>query len=125
MLRICAGHGIFDVTVRAVRRERCTVPAGTFDALRLELIPTPAPGMPKTERFQGLFGLSGTIIIHVDAVRKIPLRIRGVVPMGIDINAEVVLTRIQEPPAKAKPRGRAAPRQPRRWSANKSSSRAR
>jgi hypothetical protein len=109
MLRICAGHGIFDVTVRAVRRERCTVPAGTFDALRLELIPTPAPGMPKTERFQGLFGLSGKIVIHVDTARKIPLRIRGIVPMGIDINAEVVLTRIQEPPASAKPKPSAPP----------------
>jgi hypothetical protein len=103
VLRICAGHGIFDVTVRATKAERCTVPAGTFDALRLELIPAPACGTPRSARFTGLFGLSGTVTVLVDAATKIPLRITGVVPMGVDVNCEVELTAIQAPAAMARP----------------------
>ena len=38
----------------------------------------------------------------MDAERKIPLKIRGTVPMGIDINAEVVCTKIERPVVAAK-----------------------
>lgn len=95
VLRVCAGHGIFDVTVRATETLRCTVPAGTFDALKVELTPAPACGTPRSSRFTGLFGLSGRITVLIDAATKIPLRITGVVPMGIDVNCEVELTGIQ------------------------------
>lgn len=97
VLRICAGHGIFDVTVRAVKSERCTVPAGTFDALKVELTPAPACGTPRSARFTGLFGLTGAITLLIDATTKIPLRVTGVVPMGIDVNCQVELTKIEAP----------------------------
>lgn len=94
-LRIAVGHAIFDVKVTVVKRAPCTVPAGTFDALQLSLDPTPAPGIPGSPRFQGLFGMSGKLEVWVDAARKIPLRIEGTVPMGVDVNALVVLSKIE------------------------------
>lgn len=94
-LRIAVGHAIFDVRVEVVQRAPCTVPAGTFDALQLTLDPTPAPGMPGSPRFEGLFGMTGTIDIWVDTARKIPLRIEGTVPMGVDVNAVVMLSKIE------------------------------
>ncbi len=97
-LRVVVGHGVFDVEVRAVRCEKVTVPAGTFDGLKLALVPRPACGTPATARFQGLFGLCGEIELLVDRETRIPLVIRGTVPMGVDVNAEVVLTRIEESP---------------------------
>lgn len=103
VLRVVVGRSAFDVTVRAIAKESCEVPAGTFDALRIVLEPKPAEGTPASARFEGLFGLCGEITLLVDAERKIPLKIRGTVPMGIDINAEVVCTKIERPaPARAK-----------------------
>jgi hypothetical protein len=93
-LRIAVGHAVFDVKVEVVRRAPCTVPAGTFDALQLSLDPAPAPGIPGSPRFAGLFGMSGKLDVWVDAARKIPLRISGTVPMGMDVNAVVVLAKI-------------------------------
>jgi hypothetical protein len=98
-LRIAVGHAVFDVKIVVLKRAAHTVPAGTFDALQLSLTPTPAPGIPGSPRFQGLFGMSGTLEIWVDAARKIPLRISGTVPMGVDVNAVVVLAKIDVPKA--------------------------
>lgn len=105
-LRIAVGHAVFDVKVEVVQRASCTVPAGTFDALQLTLDPAPAPGIPGSPRFQGLFGMSGKLDVWVDAARKIPLRISGTVPMGVDVNAVVVLSKIDVP---APPRSSATP----------------
>ena len=46
--------------------------------------------------------MSGQLEVWVERARKIPLRISGTVPMGIDVNAVVVLSRIDEPRAKKK-----------------------
>ncbi len=107
-LRIAVGHAVFDVTIQVLQHAVHTVPAGTFDALRLSLEPKPAPGIPGSPRFQGLFGMSGTMEIWVDSARKIPLRISGTVPMGVDVNAVVVLSKIDVPKARPKP-ARSAP----------------
>ena len=83
---------------------------GTFDALRLILTPRPAAGTPASARFQGLFGLCGEITLLVDKATKIPLIIRGTVPIGIDVNVEVLLTKIDAPePEEAEPEAATAP----------------
>ena len=79
----------------AVKKEKITVPAGTFDTLQIALIPSCLDKSEevKKKKFQGLFGIKGTIRLWVDVEKKRPIRVRGIIPFGVDLNAEVDLVR--------------------------------
>ena len=99
-LRLVNSHDIWDVKVRAVARETVTVPAGKFRTLRIEISPKPATDDTELrEEFQGLFGIKGNIKIWIDEETKIPVRIRGVVPFGVDLNMDISLTEKRQPQA--------------------------
>ena len=89
---------MWDVTVKAVKRETVEVPAGKFKALLIEITPKPADDDTEMRTdFEGLFGIRGEIQVWVDQKTMIPLKIRGVVPFGIDLNMEVSLRRARSP----------------------------
>ncbi|MCZ6601487.1 MAG: DUF3108 domain-containing protein, partial [Planctomycetota bacterium] len=93
-LRIVDAHDQWDVTIRAVAREKIEVPAGKFRCLRIEISPKPAEkGTKVRKEFRGLFGIHGDIQIWIDEKTRIPVRIRGVVPFGVDLNMEVSLAK--------------------------------
>ncbi len=59
--------------------------AGRFASVEVILQANPHPGEPedaKTERFEGLFGLRGSIHLWVELHTGIPVRIQGEVPAG-------------------------------------------
>ncbi len=93
--RVVDGDNVYDVDVVGVGRERITTEAGTFKTRVLALEPryvsTTDPDGPRKQRFHGLFGLTGTIRIWIDEASSTPVRIRGTIPFGVDLNAEVDL----------------------------------
>ncbi len=68
--------------------------AGKFDCVAIELR-TSAPEAPaggETTKFEGLFGIHGTISIWMEAGSGVPVRIDGVVPAGpIELDATIEL----------------------------------
>lgn len=97
-IRIVGDHDLWDVVVRAVKREKIKVPAGTFRTLKIEIRPKPAgTGTKLRKELKGLFGIRGKIQIWVDEARRIPVKIRGTVPFGVDLNMEISLTRKRIP----------------------------
>lgn len=100
-IRIVDGHGLWDVKVRATGRERIKVPAGKFRCLRIEISPKAAvKGGKLREEFSGLFGISGNIEVWVDEKTRAPVRIRGIVPFGVDLNMEISLVKQSIPKTK-------------------------
>ncbi len=78
------------VDIRTLAEQDIEVPAGTFRAKRIVLDATAVN--PGTEsKFEGLFGIKGSIELWVDAQKGFPVRIQGVVPLGIDLNVDVSL----------------------------------
>ncbi|MEK7269500.1 MAG: DUF3108 domain-containing protein [Planctomycetota bacterium] len=84
--------GDWDVTLKARGTREIQVPAGTFSCRQIRLeTKRHAPKPDETEAFEGPFGLKGNISLWVDEETKIPVRISGTVPFGVDFNAEVNL----------------------------------
>lgn len=78
------------------RERRIETPAGTFDALEIRLDPAPYPGEEideeDVERFEGLFGLHGSIHLWVDRATGVPVRVQGELPAGpLDLEVDVSL----------------------------------
>ena len=93
-VRIVNAHDLWDVTVRAKAREKIEVPAGKFRCILLEISPKPADSNTKLRKeFEGLFGIRGNIQVWIDEKTRIPVRIRGIVPFGVDLNMEISLTK--------------------------------
>ena len=92
-VRIVNDHDLWDVKIRATGRETVEVPGGTYQALKIEITPVPvSQGTTLREEFQGLFGIKGSIELWIDEKTRIPVKIRGVVPFGVDLNMEISLT---------------------------------
>jgi hypothetical protein len=76
---------LWEVTV--VRGELVTVetPSGRYRAHEVELLPRKPAGEPRDEdeRFEGLFGIRGTIKVYLEQKSGVPVRISGEVPLGI------------------------------------------
>jgi hypothetical protein len=97
-VRIVNAHDLWDVNVRAIKRETVEVPGGKFKALRIQIRPSPAnDGTKLRDEFQGLFGIKGNIRLWIDEESRIPVKIRGVVPFGVDLNMEIDLVRKRIP----------------------------
>lgn len=87
---------LWELTLRRGRSELVETGAGEFDAVEVLLEPAPWPDEEiqeeDIERFEGLFGLHGTISIWCEARTGIPLRIQGDLPVGpINIRIDVVI----------------------------------
>ena len=85
-------------------RSAASTPAGTFDAVQIRLDPAPFPGEKvgekKKRRFEGLFGLRGSIHLWVEKNTGVPVRIQGKLPVGpIDLGIEVDLQSYEGTPA--------------------------
>ena len=81
---------LWTVKISQGEKRRQKVPAGTFDAVEVELV-TKIPKSEKDrevdEQFAGLFGIHGTLSIWMHPT-GVPVRIRGKVPVG-PINLDV------------------------------------
>jgi hypothetical protein len=94
-IRVVDADNVYDVDVLSISEEKVKTDAGSFRtrvvALEPHFVSTTDPDGPKGQRFHGLFGLSGTIRIWLDKATNTPVRIRGTIPFGIDLNGEVEL----------------------------------
>jgi hypothetical protein len=97
------------------REEPVVTPAGTFDSVEIRLDPAPFEGEEideeKVERFEGLFGLHGTIHLWVERRTGVPVRIQGILPAGpLDLDIDISLESSSGTPPEFAPRPAAAPR---------------
>ncbi|MBI4577579.1 MAG: DUF3108 domain-containing protein [Planctomycetes bacterium] len=69
-----------------------TVGAGTFDAVRLDM---PHELVSGTGAFMGPFGLNKLLALWVDRRTRVPIRIAGVLDMGVDVNVEITLDALE------------------------------
>jgi hypothetical protein len=92
-IRIVESDRIYDVDINALDDEWVRTEAGSFDCICLALDPRFVSGDPpkKKSKLRGLFGLQGTVRIWIDKATHAPVRIRGTIPAGIDLNGEVNL----------------------------------
>jgi hypothetical protein len=81
---------LWKVKIAQGEKRKQTVPAGTFDAVEVELVTEVPAGEPRDDdrtQFAGLFGIHGTLSIWMHP-SGVPVRIRGQVPIG-PINLDV------------------------------------
>jgi len=91
--------------VRLERSERkvVTVPAGSFDCVSIKLTPKRA-NEEDGGRFQGLFGIHGSLAIWLEGATGVPVKIEGVVPAGpLDVDVALKLSRYEGTPADFRP----------------------
>jgi hypothetical protein len=100
-VRIVNNDAIYDVEIRVEAEEQVEVGAGTFDAWKIILEPTFASGSERAKekqgKFRGLFGISGSIRIWLDKKARVPVKICGTIPFGVDLNGEVDLVERSTP----------------------------
>lgn len=87
---------------------KTTVVAGTFDTLQVMLDPKRFPGEPaeegESERFEGLFGIHGSIQLWVHVETGVPVRIQGDLPVGpLTLGVDIQLERYRGTPAPFRP----------------------
>lgn len=97
---------LWTVKIAQGTKRRQKVPAGTFDAVEVELV-TEIPRGEKErdigEQFAGLFGIHGTLSIWMHPT-GVPVRIRGKVPVGpIDLDVSVKLKSYSGTPVEFRP----------------------
>ncbi len=92
-IRVVDRHDMWDVKVTpGAALETVTVPAGEREALLVSLEPAPTEGSTGVrEEFRGLFGLHGALQVWCDPQTFVPVKILGVIPFGVDLNAQVEL----------------------------------
>jgi hypothetical protein len=91
---------LWQVTISRGRSRKIETAAGTFDAIEILIEPAIDPsetvdekGKKKEEKFEGLFGIHGSIHMWVERRTGIPVRIQGDLPVGpltmeVDIRLE-------------------------------------
>ncbi len=98
---------LWEMEVRRGETRRIRTRAGTFEAVRVVLKPGPFPGEDledKEERFQGLFGLEGSIQLWVEASTGVPLRIQGDLPVAfVTLKLDIELERFSGTPPRFRP----------------------
>ena len=79
------------VIVQPMGRQKLKVIEGEYDSIELSLTPVAADG-DKKKRFQGLFGIHGTLRVWIDIATGKPLLIEGTLPISIlDLKARIEL----------------------------------
>lgn len=97
VIPIVNDRDLWDIKVRALKREKVKVAAGTFDCVQLSLEPTPASGQKLKKEFKGLFGMNGAIQIWIDEKTRRPILVKGQVPFAfLNLHARVELAKIMQ-----------------------------
>jgi hypothetical protein len=86
---------LWELTLGLGERKVVEVPAGRFNAVEVILDPKPYEGEPesaKKKKFEGLFGIRGSIHLWVDEITGVPVRISGTIPAGpVSIECDIYL----------------------------------
>lgn len=99
-IAVVSDKELWIVEVRALKSEVLKVKAGEFDSLCLALEPKPAPGTDAKARFEGLFGLQGSLRIWIEKTSGRPILIEGDLPFAfLDFKARIELMKIQVIPS--------------------------
>ncbi len=100
---------LWNVTVTVGRQEKITLDSGQkYDCVKVVLDPKSAASEEQKPRFEGLFGINGSINVWMDTKTHLPVKIHGIIPFAfMDLNAEVYLKKIVKeaggkPPASLK-----------------------
>jgi hypothetical protein len=96
--RCAADLKLWDVAFRPVERETVTVPAGTFDTVRVELSPTPANAHAAAEEFRGPFGMGPDTKMWIEPDQRLLVKLTGTAHMGIAPQTEMNLVRVTKAP---------------------------
>ena len=98
---------LWDVRLSRGTHKRLDLPAGEFDAVKVELVTRVPKGEDREEdEFSGLFGIHGTIEIWVHQGTGVPLLIYGEIPAGpLDIAVSIELESYRGTPPAFEPRG--------------------
>ncbi len=97
---------VWSVELRRGQRKRIEVPAGRFDCVEIKLITTLPPGEKDDgSRFEGLFGIHGTIQIWFEATTGVPVLIAGSLPVPVvgELDVRVQLKRATGTPPEFRP----------------------
>jgi hypothetical protein len=95
---------VWNLRLRRGEERRMETTAGTFfDVVEVVLEPEPYPGealVEKAERFEGVFGINGTIHLWVEKKTGVAVRIQGDLPIGevITLGIDVVLDSYSDTP---------------------------
>ena len=100
---------LWDMRLSRGTEARMETECGTFDVVQIVLEPSPMEGEDvdedKAERFEGLFGLHGSIQLWVERTTGVPVRIQGELPVGpLDLEIDIVLRSYEGTPAAFAPR---------------------
>ena len=92
------------MTLTRGKERRLELPMGTFDAVEVVLSPAAYPGeiidADKVEKFEGLFGIQGSIHMWVERNSGVPIRIQGDFPAGpLSLGVDIVLSQASGTPA--------------------------
>ena len=90
---------LWEIVLRRGKAEQLETDAGVFNAVQLLFEPRPYKGeelgeraQERAKKFEGLFGLQGSIELWVEAKTGVPLLIAGEIPVGpIDLDIDVLL----------------------------------
>lgn len=84
---------VWQLTLKRGETRKMTVPAGTFEVVKVVLEPEPYPDEKidpeKLEQFEGVFGIQGTIELWVEKKTGIAVKIQGSIPIKLGMTAEV------------------------------------
>jgi len=99
---------LWEFTLRRGRERRIETASGSFDAVEVKLEPKPWEGevidAEKVAKFEGLFGMRGTIRLWADAKTGVAVRIQGDLPAGIlTLGVDIVLESFEGTPAEFAP----------------------
>ncbi|HTF90659.1 MAG TPA: DUF3108 domain-containing protein [Planctomycetota bacterium] len=97
---------LWQVQLSRGRHKLVETEAGKFDAVQVELRTGPPEGTPAGEstKFEGLFGIHGTISIWMDAISGVPVQIEGQVPAGpVDLDVTIILVKASGTPSSFTP----------------------
>lgn len=102
-------YRLWDLNLRRGERALVDTRAGTFEAVEILLQPRPYPGEvieeEKQEKFEGLFGIQGSIRLWVEVNTGIPVLVQGDVPVGpIDLGVHIELMEYSGTPPGFAPR---------------------
>ncbi len=100
---------VWEMTLRRGQAQEIRTPAGVFDAIEVRLDPKPyrdeAISEAKQRRFEGLFGIHGTIHLWAEMRTGVPVRIQGDLPVGpLTLGIDVALAAFEGTPPEFEPR---------------------
>ncbi len=95
---------LWEVVLSRGEQKRMRTPAGEFDVIEVLLQPGPYPdeefAEEKVRKFEGLFGIHGTIHLWVEKHTGVPVRIQGDIPAGpVTLGVDVLLKSYEGTPA--------------------------